>query len=97
MNRKITIQQSFIAKNENWKREYENELFTSNDNLQQDILRMHIRNTVNSIGSLLGNIDLIIEDYEELKYNVNWEIDIIKRILNPHHVYEEFNPIDTLN
>ena len=65
--------------------------------LKQDILLMHIRDTVNSIGSLLGNIDLIIEDYKEMKYNVNWEIDIIKRILNPHHVYEEFNPIDNLN
>ena len=97
MNRRITLEHKTIHQNENWKRQYEDALFISNDIMEQDMLRMHIRDTINSISNLLGNIDLISEDYEEMKYNVIWEINSIKCILNPQHVYEEFDPIDNLN
>ena len=97
MNRRVILERRTIRQHENWKREYENELFRSIDIFEQDMLRMHIRHKENSISNSLGNIDIIENDYEEMKYNVNWEVDIIKRILNPQHVYEEFDPIDNLN
>ena len=97
MNRRIILERRTIRQHENWKLEYENELFRSSDIFEQDMLRMHIRHTENSISNSLGNIDIFENDYEEMKYNVNWEVDIIKRILNPQHVYEEFDPIDNLN
>ena len=97
MNEKIEYEQGQIQQNETWKEEYEHELFLTNDDFRNDMLRMNIRHTDDQIYNLLGNIQIIRDEYEEIKNNVNWEINVIKTILNPNHIYETFDPIDYIN
>ena len=97
MNEKIEYEQKQIQQNETWKKDYEHELFLTNDNLRIDMLRMNIRHTVDQTYKLLGNIEVIRDDYYKIKYDVNWEINVIKTILNPNHIYETFDPVDYIN
>ena len=97
MNEKIEYERGQIQHNETWKEEYEHELFLTNDDFRNDMLRMNIRHTDDQIYNLLGNIQIIREEYEEIKNNANWEINVIKTILNPNHIYETFDPIDYIN
>ena len=97
MNEKIEYERGQIQRNETWKREYQHELFLTNDDFRNDMLRMNIKHTDDQIYKLIGNIHMIGEEYDQIKYNVNWEINVIKTILNPNHIYETFDPIDYIN
>ena len=98
MTEKIEYERGQIQHNETWKEEYEHELlFLTNDDFRNDMLRMNIRHTNDQIYNLLGNIQIIRDEYEEIKNNANWEINVIKTILNPNHIYETFDPIDYIN
>ena len=94
MNKNIKYERGQIQRHETWKREYQHELFLTTDDLRNDILRMDIRRTDDQIYKVIGNIEMIRDEYNRIKDDKNWEINVISTILNPNHMYETFDPID---